>query len=66
MGDFSGVSEAKRLTYRLAAEAGVDWRTVQKWLGGRRVAGVVALALERATERLSLAEEVARVRGVAA
>ncbi len=66
MADFDEMGERKRLTYRLAAEVGVDPRTVQRWLAGHRVSGAHELAIERAVQRLGLQKEVGRFRPVAA
>ncbi len=58
--------ERKRLVYFLAGEAGVDWRTVERWLDGETLHSAIAAELERATETLGVSAKVELYRGKAA
>ena len=47
----------KRESLRLAAAAGVDQRTAEKWLRGQQVRGGPGEALEREAERMGVKRE---------
>ena len=58
--------ERKRMVYFLAGEAGVDWRTVERWLGGEVLHSAIEAQLELAAGKLGFSEKVASLRGQAA
>jgi hypothetical protein len=62
----SKATARRKLVYALAAEAAVEWRTVENWLRGGKTRPIVDEALERATEKLALAAEVEKLKAAAA